>query len=159
MENTVPRAGPRGPHGFVPIGSLQLIALSGIIAVGVGSGLTAANQRSALVNGVELVELAHAEARTTALRTGRRVTLEIDPRTSRLRVVFATLDPPEATPLVREVRPEAVSIRTRATVLCFDGLGRPLTALRCTPHAGTIEVRTLAGTAVLTLTRDGRLLR
>lgn len=159
MPRSDVRVPPADSAGFVPIGSLHLVALAAAVALGASGALTAANQRLALTNGIELLELAHAEARTTALRTGRSVRLELEPDGSRIRVTYATLDPPGSDPLIREVVAPSVTFHATAGSLCFDGFGRPTPGRRCDPHRGDIEVRTLTEAARLTLEPDGRLTR
>ncbi|MDX1394455.1 MAG: hypothetical protein R3195_08690 [Gemmatimonadota bacterium] len=149
----------RGPGtgGFTQISTLQVLVLSGVTAVGTGGALVTANQKLAMSNAVELVTIAHAQARTTALRTGETVRMDVDAESGRILITLVSGDPRDTEVLLREVAPPAVAIESDFETICYDGMGQPLVGGECEAPIGSIMIRTLDDEATLTLNGEGRL--
>ena len=143
--------------GFTQIGTLHVLALSGVTAVGTGGALVATNQELAMTNAIELVTIAHSQARTTALRTGETVRMDVDAESGRILVTLVSGDARDTEVLLREVAPPAVAIESDFETICYDGMGRPLVNGECEAPIGSIMIRTLDDEATLTLNGEGRL--
>ena len=143
--------------GFTQISTIHLLALSGVTAVGTGGALVSANQELAMTNAIELIQLAHSQARTLALRSGQEVHMEVDAESGRIRVTLVSDDARSSEVLVREVSPPAVAIESEFEKICYDGLGQPLAGGDCDAPIGSIMIRTLNDEVALTLDGEGAL--
>ena len=144
-------------NGFTQISTLHVLALSGVTAVGAGGALVSANQELAMTNAVELVQLAHSQARTTALRSGKMVRMDVDAESGAIRVTLLSDDERSSEVLLREVAPPAVAIESDFETICYDGLGQPMVGGECEAPIGSIMIRTLNDETTLTLNGEGRL--
>lgn len=144
-------------NGFTQISTLHVLALSGVTAVGTGGALVSANQELAMTNAVELVQLAHSQARTTALRSGEMVRLDVDAEGARITVTLVSDDARSTEVLVRELAPPAVAIESEFETICYDGTGNPVVGGDCEAPFGSIMIRTLNDETTLTLNGEGRL--
>lgn len=122
-----------------------------------GGALTSANQALAMTNAVELVQLAHSQARTTALRSGAMVRLDVDAGHGRVTVTLTSDDARSSDVLVRQVAPPAVAIESEFETICYDGTGEPVVGGVCGAQVGSIMIRTLNDETTLTLDGRGRL--
>lgn len=149
----------RGLHknGFTHISTLHVLALSGVTAVGTGGALVSANQDLAMTNAVELVRLAHSQARTIALRSGEMVRMDVDAESGRITVTLVSDDARSTEVLLREVAPPAVAIESEFETICYDGMGQPMVGGECEASIGSIMIRTLNDETMLTLNDEGRL--
>ena len=144
-------------QGFTQISTLHVLALSGVTAVGTGGALVTANQDLAMTTAIELVTIAHSQARTTALRTGETVRMDVDAESGRITVRLMSDDARDTEVRLREVAPPAVAIESEFETICYDGMGQPLVGGECGAPVGSIMIRTLNDEATLTLNGGGRL--
>ena len=141
------------------------IQILGIAGACVATALTTrlpvlrATEGDATVHAVELISMAHAQARTLSLRYGRVSELHIDPKGGRVWVeIDTTADGKWSPVVVREVEPPAVSLEGEATILCFGPKGQPTAGGGCDAAPGSITVRTMTGEQTLVFDAQGQLL-
>ena len=139
------------------ISTFHVFVLSGATAVATGGALIDANQALAMTNAVELVQLAHAQARTTAYRSGGMVRMDVDPEGGRITVTLMGNHARSSEVLVREVSPPAVAIESEFETICYDGTGKPVVGGDCGAQVGSIMIRTLNDETRLTLNGEGML--
>ncbi len=154
MATDLKRPAPKGLQ-WLAIGTLAAATI-----VATGWPLLRAAEDDATRNAVELIQIAHSQARTLAIRHGHGAVLRIDPDNGRLWVeVDTSIDGSEGQKIVRVVEPPKVRILSDNTMLCFDARGRPDTGGDCESPPGSITVVTRTGEQMLLLDAQGRLHR
>jgi hypothetical protein len=154
MATDLKRPAPKGVQ-WLAIGVLTAATI-----VATGLPLLRAAEDDATRNAIELIQIAHSQARTLAIRHGHGAVLRIDPEAGRLWVeVDTSVDGSEGHKIVRVVEPPRVTILSDQAMLCFDARGRPDTGGDCQPAPGSITVRTMTGEQTLVVDAQGRLLR
>ena len=147
------RPAPRGLQG------LAIGALAAATILATALPVLRTTEEEATRNAIELIEIAHSQARTLAIRYGHVSVLHIDPDAGRLWVEVDTTIGGDGTPtVVRVVEPPAVKLLSDRTMLCFDPRGRPMTGGNCQSLPGAITVLTRTGERTLVIDAEGRLL-
>ncbi|MDX1578983.1 MAG: hypothetical protein R3266_10875 [Gemmatimonadota bacterium] len=143
-----------------PVAQAAAIVLISSVTIAATSLSLDVQHDFAMARTVELVRLAHAEARAKAAATGAPTRLQIFAEEGRVFASQELVRVPGRDVLVHGVAPSRAWIESDVMTICFDGGGDPLLAPGCEEHIGTIAVRTRRGGETwLTLRPDGQLIR